>query len=865
MIRLLRRLQQLFRWRRFNDDLNEEMAFHRQLADQSGDGRSFGSAALAADQARDVWIPTSLRDLAADIRFGIRLLLKERGFTAAALVTLALAIGIGNTVYTVVNAMILRGLPVAHPDRIVLVTDLSPTSAGTQAATNVSYRDVQDWRAATSSFDELALFSSTMFTLGDDGRAPDLVGGSFVSSNIFRVVEEHPMLGRDFLPSDDQPGAAPVVVLGYSVWASRYGSDPSIVGKTIRMNVKPATVIGVMPPGFRFPFIDDLWMPIGAMASLQRDKRDARPFRAAGRLRVGISVGRAAAELATVTERLAREHPATNRTFRASLLPFTGTAKHPMYMALLGAVIFVLLIACANVSNLLLARSGRRAHEIAVRTALGASRWRIVRQLLIESLLLASIAGAIGFLLSVAGVRTFAYAVSGINFPYWYRDNFSMDQRVFEFVCSVCLTTACVFGLVPALQLSRPDVHDALTRGSRTSARQSAAWVNLLLVAEVAFALMLLVGAGLMMRSFLAVYRADSVADASHVITVSIRPPAAKVATAEQRLMLFRRIEEQLRANSVFSAVTFVSSPPFVGAPMWRIDLAPGRQTDEDSSRRASIVTIDRGYFETLGVRLLRGRPFTDEDGTSGHEATIVNQQFVTLILHGEDPIGQRVCASNLDNRSAPPLCAPIVGVSPTVRQQFMADLDPVIYFPLRANPGPGMIMVRSADAERATASVRSDLQTLEPDMIVWRFMPLQTWMEQSRWGYRVFGTMFSVFAAIALVLSAVGIYAVTAYSVVEQTREIGIRVALGAGVGGVIALFIRRKLPALLIGVGLGVGGALGVGRLLSSMLVQTSPADRATLVSLSALLAAIATMAVVVPALRAARVDPTVALRHE
>jgi putative ABC transport system permease protein len=865
MIRLLRRLRQLLGWRRFNGDLTEEMAFHREMAIRNGDERAFGSAALAADQARDVWIPAGLRDVAADIRFGVRLLWKERAFTAASIVTLALAIGIGNTVFTVVNAMILRGLPVAHPDRIVMITDLSPASAGTQAAINASYRDVEDWRASTSSFDEIALYSSTMFTVGDDSRAPDAIGGSFVSANIFRVVEAHPILGRDFLPSDEQPGAAPVVVLGHSVWASRYGSDPSIVGKSIRMNFKPATVIGVMPPGFRFPLADDLWMTVSAMAVLQREKRDIRPFHVAGRVAAGTSITRAAAELAAVTERLAHEHPDTNRTFRASLLPFTGTAKHPMYMTLLGAVAFVLLIACANITNLLLARSDRRAHEIAVRTALGASRWRVVRQLLIESLLLAAIAGAVGFTLSIAGVRTFAYAVSGINFPYWYRDNFTMDGRVFGFICSVCLASAFVFGLVPALQISRSNVHEEIKHGARTAARRSYAWANLLLVGEVAFALILLVGAGLMMRSFLAVYRADAVADASQVMTVSIRPPAGKVATADQRLTLFRHIEEQLRRNPTLSAVTFVSSPPFVGAPMWQIELGPGRPTAEDPPRRASIVTVDRGYFETLGVRLLRGRAFTDDDGASGHEAAIVNEQFVALILRNQDPIGQRVCASNPENRSTPPLCAPIVGVSPTVRQQFMRDLDPVIYFPLRANPIPGMIMVRSADAQAATAAVRSDLHALQPDMIVWRFMPLQRWMEQSRWGYRVFGAMFSVFAAIALVLSAIGIYAVTAYSVVERTREIGIRVALGARAAGVVALFMRRKLPALLIGVALGVAGALGVGRLMRSMLVQTSPADTATLTSLAGLLGAVAITAVMVPALRAARVDPTVALRHE
>jgi putative ABC transport system permease protein len=577
MLAFIRRVRQLLHWRRFDEDLAEEMSFHRDMAASAGESRgldrdsalnaarhAFGSESLAADRARDVWIPVGLRDWTADARFAWRLMWKERGFTAAAVVTLALAIGIGATVYTVVNAMILRGLPVAHPDRIVMFNDGSPNSF----VLNVSYRDVEDWRQTTSSFAEIGLFTSAILTIGDEGRAPEVFIGSFVSTNMFRVVEEPPLLGRDFVPGDEQAGAAPVVMLGYSVWVSRYGSDPSIVGRSVRVNFKPATVIGVMRPGFRFPLTDDMWLPVSAMPNLQRDKREVRPFRACARLVAGVSIAHAQAELAAVAERLSREYPATNRTFRMALLPFTGTAMHAMYLSLFGAVCCVLLIACANISNLLLARSDRRSREIAVRTALGATRWRVVRQLLIESVLLAAIAGAFGFLLSVAGVKTFAYAVEGINFPYWYRDRWTMDHRVFAFVCSVCLASACLFGLVPAIHLARRDVQASLKRETRTLAGGSHLWANVLLVGEIGFALMLLVGAGLMMQSFLAVYRADLRADAASVVTASLRPPPAKAATADQRLALYRRIEERLRTNPTLEAVTLVSTPPYIGAPM---------------------------------------------------------------------------------------------------------------------------------------------------------------------------------------------------------------------------------------------------------------------------------------------------------
>jgi putative ABC transport system permease protein len=872
MLEFIRRIRRLLNWRRFDDEIAEEMAFHREMAARDLEARgidpdratravsrAFGSAALAADRARDVWIPAGLRDLMSDVRFAHRLMRKERVFTAVAVLTLALGIGVNSTVYTIVNAMMLRGLPVAHPDRIVVFND------GEANSFFMSYRDVEDVRAATSSFAEIGLFTNTMLTIGDEGRSPEVFSGSFVSTNIFRVVEERPLLGRDFLPADEQPGAPLVVMLGHTIWESRYSRDPSVVGKAVTVNYRPAVVIGVMPPAFRFPLADDMWIPVSALPALQRDRRDVRQFRVAARLNANASMRRAQAEVAMVTDRLRREHADTNRNFRASLVPFTGTATHPMYVSLFGAVACVLLIACANVSNFLLARSGRRWREIAVRTALGASRWRVVRQLLIESLLLASVAGTLGFLLSIAGVKTFAYAVQGINFPYWYKDRWTMDHRVFAFVCGISVTTAFVFGLVPALQLARRDVLDSMRDETRMTPARSHRWANLLLVSQVAFALMLLVGAGLMMRSFLAVYRSDSIADATSVVTVSLRPPPAKSATAAQRLALYRQIEERLRTNQSLSAVTIASAPPYIGAPRWQIKLDGIRESDDDPVRRASFVLADRGYFETLAVHLLRGRAFTDDDGTAGHEAAIVNQQFASMFFRDQDPIGRRVCAISSDNRSAPPLCAPIVGVSPTVRYQEMSDLDPVIYFPLAANPVPAMILVRSADLRAASAIVRSEMQAIEPDTILWRVMPLATWMEQSRWGYRVFATMFTVFGIVALVLSAVGMYAATAYSVVERTREIGIRIALGAHPGSVTALFVRRRLPALVVGVAIGVVGALGVGQLVRDMLVQTSPTDAVTLTSLAALLAGVGSAAVALPALRAARIDPNVALRHD
>jgi putative ABC transport system permease protein len=799
-----------------------------------------------------------------DVRFAVRLLVKDRRVTLVAVIALALGIASTNTIFTLVNAMVWRGLPVDRPERVVAFTTID------DAPMNASFREIEDWRAATTTFAGIAAYSTTgpvSMRLDDEIDSPDVFFGAYVSADAFRLLGETPILGRDFVAEDDRRGAPNVVLLGHTIWTRRYGGDRAVIGRTIRVNGTPRVVIGVMPERFKFPLNYELWLPLMSMPGIETERRDVRQLQAFGRLADGATMAQAQAEMTTVADRLSLDHPATNKDVRPLVRPFTGVPSR-LFVALLGAVAFLLLIACANVANLMLVRSARRSREMSIRTSLGGTRWRIVRQLLVECMLVAVVAGVLGFALSIAGVRLYAYAVSGIDFPYWYNERWTMDGRVFAFVAAVCLGTGFLCGLVPALQLSRLEVNQSLQSSSRTSTGGHAQqrWTSALLIVQVAFTLTLLAAGGLMMRSFIALYRADGIVDASRILTASLQVPASKYSTPAQRVALYERLEERLGEVGPVSSVTVVSTPPFIGAVTRQLTIDGQPPAGDDQPRNVSFVTIGPRYFETLDLRLLRGRPFTTADGTAGQEAAIVTNRFVTMFFPTQDPIGRRICVTNPNASGATPLCGRIVAVSPTIRQQFQSDLDPVVYFPYRANPGAGNLMFRGQSDPRAIESlIRDEIRALDPDVVPYRFRPLGVWAGQSRAAYRVFGSMFAVFAWMALALSAIGLYAVTSYAVTQRIQEIGVRIALGAQSTQVVWLFVRRSIPPLAIGLAIGVGGAFGAGRLVRSLLVDTGAADPLMLVSIAMLFLLIATLACFIPARRATRLDPVTALRHE
>lgn len=812
--------------------------------------------------------------LPQDVRFAVRLLWKERGFTAVAALALALGLGVNTTVFTLVNAVLIRGLPFDQPDRIVALG--SRNAQGRPLG--VSRADVEDFRKVSRSFSGLALFIGAPMNVSEESLAPEQFSGTYGSANMFQLIGQRPLLGRDFHDDDDRPESAAVVVIGHRVWQSRYGGDPNILGRLVKVNSLPCVVIGVMPPDLRFPYNNDIWLPLSALPGMARDTtRGVRNFTAFGRLRDGVSLAEARAELETIGSQLAQEYAATNKDIRPSLVPFdesvTGPQIRLVFLSLMGAVAFVLLIACANVANLLLARSVQRAREVGVRVALGAGRWRIVRQLLCESVLLALVGGVMGLALAIVGVRLFdTFVTTEQGKPYWM--TFTFDPIVFLFLLAVCVATGLVFGLAPALHVSRTDVNEVLKDAggrSGTGSRRSRRWTSTLVVVEIVLTLVLLAGAGFMTRSFLALYRTDLGFDSAPLLTMRVFLPLTKYPTAEPRATIAQQIEDRLGNVTALQGVGLTTNTPGFGGFVRQLSLDGAQDVDATSRPEVTMVAVSDGYFRTLGVRVIQGREFQRDDGLPGHESAIVNQRFAAMHLAGADPLGRRLTLIDAvpSPVQSPPKTVTVVGVVPTVRQRAFQepDPDPVVYLPFRSDPQRGVAIVVRVPGEpgRATALVREEMRALEPDLPLVAVQSMDQLLAQQRWMLKIFGSMFAIFSAIALALSAVGLYAVTAYAVTQRTAEIGVRMALGAPSGHVAWLVTRRTLVQLAVALPLGIAGALGAGRLLRSLLAQTNERDPLTLASIAAIMVAVSVMACLWPARRATQLNPVQALRDE
>jgi predicted permease len=807
-----------------------------------------------------------------DVRFAVRVLIKNRWFTIVAATALALGIGINTAVFTFVNAVLIRGVPFDDPDRIISLgaTDNRNRQMG------VSRLDFNDWRDASKSFTGLALFLGASINVSDEGRAPEQYQGAYQTANLFQLIGVKPMLGRDFRSEDDQADAAPVALIGAGMWKNRYGSDPSIIGRTIKENSVVVTVIGIMAPDMKFPFNTDMWMPLSVLPPEAREtKRGVRNFQALGKLAPGVTLAQARAEFQNIGQRLSQEYADTNKDIRPQLMTFNDRMAGPqitlIFLSLMGAVAFVLLIACANVANLLLSRAAHRSREIAVRVSLGAGRWRIIRQLLVESVLLSLLSGVLGLTLALAGIRWFDLATTDVGKPYWM--TFTLDPIVFVFLLGVCVGTGVLFGLAPAMHISKTDVHEVLKEGggrSGSGGMRARRWSGALIVVEVVLTLVLLAGAGFMMKSFLVLYTMDLGIDSSRLLTMQLALPLAKYPRREPRTSLFQQLEERLRNVPAVQSAALTTNPPMFGGFVRQLTVDGKTAQPGEKLPDVTMLSISSGYFDTLGVRILRGRTFTDADGTPGHEAAIVNQRFVTMHFPGEDPLGRRIrlTDSTPQIQQPAPVDAIVVGIVPTLRQRSFQDPDPdpVVYLPYRADPQRFMFLfVRGSDPARMTTLVREEMRAIEPDLPLFRIQTMDQLLAQQRWPMRVFGSMFATFALIALVLSAVGLYAVTAYSVTQRTAEIGVRMALGAQSGQVMWLVLRRALIQLAIGLPLGVAGAFGVGQLLKSLLVQTSSRDPLTIGIIALLMTVVSLAAGYWPARRATRLDPVSALRYE
>jgi predicted permease len=698
---------------------------------------------------------------------------------------------------------------------------------------------------------------------------------------MFHLIGQRPILGRDFRSEDDQVGAAPTVIISYTLWKNRYNGDPGILTRSIRVNSLAASVIGVMPADMKFPSNNELWMPVSQVAKeLLQSKRNARNFQAIGRLGDGVTLAQAAAEIQTRSARLARDYPATNKDYKPNVVTFNEWIAGPqlrlIFLSLMGAVVFVLLIACANVANLLLGRAARRSREIAVRVSLGASRWRIIRQLLVESALLSSIGGVLGLGLAILGIKWFdAQVTTDIGKPYWIK--FTMDPIVFVFLGAICLATGVLFGLAPALHVSKTDLNEVMKDGGGgrggTGGPRARRWTSALIVVEIALTVVLLAGAGFMMRSFLALYRVDLGIDSSRVLTMRLSLPLGKYPKPEPRTLLFQHLEERLHGVSAIQSSAVTSNLPMLGGFLRQLTVEGRPDRPGERPPDVTVVSVGAAYFDTLGMKMIRGRTLNDSDGTPGHESVLVNQRFVAMHFSGEDPIGQRIRLVDATPArvydATPPLSATIIGVVPTVRQRNFQepDPDPVAYVPYRTDPQRFVFLVVRGQGDPAalTSLVREQMRAIEPDLPLFGILTLDQMLAQMRFSFRVFGSMFAIFAVIALVLSAVGLYAVTAYAVSQRTAEIGVRMALGAQSTQVLWLMMRQALWQLAVGLPIGVAGAFAVGRLLQSVLAQTNGRDPVTVAAIALLMAAVSMAACFWPARRATRLDPVAALRNE
>ena len=797
-----------------------------------------------------------------DVRFGLRTMLKNPGVSLVSVLTLALGIGVNATVFTLSNAVLFKGFPFDQSDRILYLGERNVNRDQRFGA--VSYPDFRDWRDRAKSFVGMAAVSGLRVNLSDGNGLPESYQGAQISANGFRLIGQKPAIGRDFTSADEARGAAPVAILTYGLWERRYGKDTSVVGRTIRINSAPATVIGVMPPDFIFPFNQDLWMPLVANDSWE--KREARTVIVYGRLADGVTVKAARAEMDGIGHNLASAYPVTNQNFMPVVQNYNefyiGPQVAIIFSSMLVAVAFVLLIACANVANLMLARAVGRAREISVRVALGAGRWRIIRQLLIESVMLSSVGGVLGWLIALWGTRAFDLATIPFGKPKWI--DFSMDYRAFLYLAVISVGTGILFGLAPALRLSKLDVNSVIKDGGRGSSAgpKGRRLSNVLVAAELALAMVLLASAGLMIRSFLNVYRANLGVKSDHVLTMRLLLPDSKYNGPDSQVSFHQRLKERLEAIPGVEHAAIANFLPTGGSLTLPFELAGAPPVDERRRPTLGELIVSPNYFEAVNVPLLSGRPFTEADGTAAPPVLIVNQRFASKYWPGEDPLAKRL---RLFNQGKPEAWLTVVGVAPNIVQNDISprEIDALIYVPYRQKPAADMAIIGRTRVPPGSlgSSFRHEIQVLDTDLPVFNLWTMDERLERNYWFQRAIGVLFLIFGGIALLVASVGLYAAMAHSVSQRTQEIGIRMAVGATGSNIHRLVFGQGLRQLAIGL----AGALAVTRVLKSVLVQVSASDPGTFVVAAVVLSIAAAFGCVVPARRAMRVDPNVALYRE
>jgi putative ABC transport system permease protein len=881
MGKLLRRLAVLLRLRRFESELAEELQFHyemkvRELDSQSpgppdvhvAARRTLGSAVLARNESRDVWVWPALQDVAQDVRFAARLLARERRFTLVAVLVLGVGIGVNNMLFTILNAHTIRGLPIDEPDRVLYVSTVDVQNR----PRGVSFPDFNDLRAATQTFSAIAAFVNVPVTIGEEGRAPERVDGAYLTAHAFDIVKIKPIAGRTFLPDEDRPGAAPVILLGNSLWQARYSGAPDIVGQSIRVNGSPATVIGIISDRSGLPSTAQAWLPLSLMPDLAAGRRDMRTLRVFGRVRDGVEPANARTEVEGLLERLQSDHPQTNADIRARVVPineqFIGRLSDPAWRAFITVGFLVLAISCANVANLFLNHSVERTREIAIRTALGATRPRVVRQLLIEAGVLAAASAILGLGIAIAGVQLFGGLIPENVLPYWF--DYSIDGRVLAMLVGVSMATVLVFGLIPAISGSKTDVNRALKDNRETGSRRTRRWTAVFLTAEFALAVVMLVQIGLGLRLSRPALPSDAAIDTSEVLTAAITLSGDRYRTPDQRVEFVTRVEEQLNTTIEIAAASVTNVLPLAGGREREIAIAG--QPRPEPSRLALTVAIGPGYFRTFRLGMRRGREFVAEDGIAGQAHVIINERAAHLYFGDQDAIGQRIAFASPESADAALEWLTVVGVAPDIRQQARPrapgawETDPVVYLPYRTLPTDTAILLLrgTGDAGTLAAIARTRLLELDPNVPLYRVRTMAGVIDDGGWNARVSNLLINVLAFIAVTLATMGLYAVTAHGVYQRTPELGLRMALGAQRWDIARLIVTRALMHASAGFVVGVACTVIWARLF------WTGAERGlvTVGSLATVVAAVVLLALaasVIPVVRATRLDPIAALRYE
>jgi putative ABC transport system permease protein len=804
--------------------------------------------------------------LLKDLQYGVRMLYKNRGFTAVALLALALGIGANTAIFSVVNSVLLRPLPYRDPQRLIMVWENHQQRGGAEHEWTAP-ADFRDFRDQAQSFEHVAALVGWGPTLTGQDQPEDLQGAA-VSHDTFAMLGVEPALGRSFRPDEDQAGAERVAVLSHNLWQRRFGSDPAIVGKNLTLGGESYTVIGVMPRGFSFPILKDteIWRPITpALAAIPGCGRGCVILRVIAKLNPGVTLEAARAEMTALTSRLAEQYPESNKAVGAALVPLheqlVGDVR-PAMLVLLGAVGLVLLIACANVANLLLARAAAREKEVAIRAALGASRARLIRQHLTESLVLAMTGGAVGLLLAFWIVDLLvSFAPKGTP----RLDEIAIDPIVLAFTCGVALLTGLVFGLAPALLSSRTNFNSALKEGGRdTSASSRGARVrSALVVSEVALALMLLVGAALLIKSFVNLQRVAPGFNPKDVVRVDVALPRTRYPERNQSATFYKQLLDRIAALPGVQSAGAVSNLPLSGGGTDSDFGIEGRAPAEPGQNPVAwYSSVTPGYFRAMGIRLLRGRVFSEADNADAPKTVLISETMARRYFPDEDPLGKRlVFGGGSDPRE-------IVGVISDVKF-FGLNLDarPSMYFPHAQNPAGGMSLVVRTQGDLLTlaAAIRGQVSALDRDLAVSNVMTMEQLVGVSLAEPRFTLLLLGAFAAVAMLLSAIGVYGVVSYSVTQRSHEIGVRMALGAQMSDVLKLVVGQGMTLVLGGVGLGLIAAFALSRVMESLLFGVSATDFTTFAATSVVLAGVALAACFIPARRAIRVDPMVALRYE